>query len=127
VDSAPELGGSLRQVGATLIEIAQARLELGTIELAEERERLANQALAGITALVGLGVGLVLGTMALAWWVGPPNGVLVLGFAALVALVAAGLAVLRWQRIGRSRPALLHETLAQLRCDARALAGRPGP
>jgi uncharacterized membrane protein YqjE len=127
VDSAPELGGSLRQVGATLIEIAQSRLELGTIELAEERERLVHQALAGITALVGLGVGLVLGAMALAWCVGPPNGALVLGFASLAALVAAGLAIGQWQRIAHRRPALLHETLAQLRCDARALGGRPEP
>ena len=126
-DDAPELGSSLRQVGATLIEIAQARLELGTIELAEERERLAQQALAAVTALLGLCIGGVFGVLALAWWVGPPNGALVLGAAALAALATGGLAIRRWQVIARSRPALLHETLEQLRSDARALGGRTPP
>jgi uncharacterized membrane protein YqjE len=127
VDGAPELGGSLRQVGATLIEIAQTRLELGTVELAEERERLVRQALAAVIALVGLSLGLLFGVGALAWWVGAPNGVFVLALAALAALLAAALAARRVQAIARGRPALLHETLAQLRSDARQLAGRAGP
>lgn len=127
MDGAPELGGSLRQVGATLIEFAQTRLELGTVELAEERERLIGQALAAVTAVVGLGVGVVFGVLALAWWLGPPNGVFVLAAVALAALIAAAIGIGRWRGIARSRPALLHETLAQLRCDARELARRTEP
>lgn len=121
MDGAQDVGGSLRRIAATLIEIAQSRLELGATELAEQRERLAQQALAAACALFGLGIGLVFGVLALAWWVGPQHGPLVLAVAALVALVSALTAALRWQRLARERPPLLHDTLEQLRCDARLL------
>lgn len=122
MDEVQDVGGSLRRITATLIEIAQARLELGAVEVAEQRAHLAQQALAATCALFGLGIGLVFGVLALAWWLGPPSGALVLALAALVALVAALAAALRWQRLARERAPLLHDTLEQLRCDARLLA-----
>ena len=122
MDDAQDVGGSLRRIAATLIEIAQARLELGAVEVAEQRARLEQQALAASCALFGLGAGLVFGVFALAWWLGPPSGALVLGGAALIAFAGALTAALRWQRLARERAPLLHETLEQLRCDARALA-----
>jgi uncharacterized membrane protein YqjE len=126
VDDAPHAVGALRQVGATLIEIAQTRLELGAVELAEERERLLQQALAGLSAVIGVGIGLLFAVLALAWWVGPPNGAFVLAAAALAAWAAAALAIRHWRVIARGRPPLLHDTLDQLRCDARELAGGGG-
>lgn len=128
MNGAHEVGTSARRIAATLVEIACTRIELGATELAEERLRLVQQALAAILALWCLGVGLVLGVLALAWWVGPVYGPWVLGLAAVLALAAAGWGVLRWQRIVQHRPPLLHETLAQLRADAQALApSRPTP
>jgi uncharacterized membrane protein YqjE len=128
MNGAHEVGTSARRIAATLVEIACTRIELGATELAEERLRLVQQALAAILALWCLGVGLVLGVLALAWWVGPVHGPWVLGLAAVLALAAAGWGVLRWQRIVQRRPPLLHETLAQLRADAQALApSRPTP
>lgn len=122
MQAAHDLGSSARRVAATLVEIARTRLELGAVELAEERLRLAQQALAATLALFCLGVGLVLGVLGLAWWVGPEHRAAVLGASALAALVAATVAAAWWRRIVRTRGAPLQETLDQLRADAQALA-----
>lgn len=120
------LTGASRRIAATLIEMAGTRLELGATEIAEERLRLAQQFLAATLALFFLGVGLVLAVIGLAWWAGPADGARVLIAAALIAAVLAALAVAWWRRIVRQRPPLLHETLTQLRADARALT-TPAP
>lgn len=122
MDAAHDLGGSARRVAATLVEIARTRIELAGTELAEERLRVAQQTLAATLSLFCLGVGLVLAVIGLAWWAGPEHGAAVLGVGALVWLVAAAAAILWWQRLVTERPPLLHETLMQLRADARALA-----
>ncbi len=121
------LGGAARDIAATLVEIVHTRIELAGTELAEERLRVAQQALAATLALFGLGVGLVLAVLGLAWWAGPAQGALVLGAAALLCLAAAVLASLWWQRLIAQRPALLQETLLQLRADAQALARDHAP
>jgi len=122
VIDAPDFGAPVRRLAATLIDLARTRIELGATELAEERLRLAQQALAVLLALQALGVGVVLGVLGLAWWAGPQHGAAVLGAGAALALAGALAALLRWRRIQRARPPLLHDTLAQLQADARALA-----
>jgi uncharacterized membrane protein YqjE len=122
VDGAHDVGGSARRVAATVVEIARTRIELAGTELAEERLRIARQALAATLALFCLGVGLVLAVIGLAWWAGPDRGASVLGVGALVLLAAAIGAAGWWRRLVAQRPPLLHETLTQLRADARALA-----
>jgi uncharacterized membrane protein YqjE len=122
VDGAHDLSGSARRVAATIVDIARTRIELAGTELAEERLRIAQQALAATLALFCLGVGLVLAVIGLAWWAGPARGAAVLGVGALILLAAAGFAIARWQRLVAQRPPLLHETLMQLRADAQALA-----
>ncbi|HET9977333.1 MAG TPA: phage holin family protein [Burkholderiaceae bacterium] len=126
MEAAHDLGSSARRVAATLVEIARTRLELGAVELAEERLRLAQQALAATLALFCLGVGLVLGVLGLAWWVGPEHRATVLGASALLALAAAAAAAAWWRRIVRTRGAPLQATLDQLRADAQALATERG-
>lgn len=120
--SAHDLGGAARNVAATAVEIVRTRIELAGTELAEERLRLARQALAATLALFCLGVGLVLAVIDLAWWAGPAHGPIVVGIGAAVLLALAAAAVLWWQRLVHARPPLLHETLTQLRADAQALA-----
>jgi uncharacterized membrane protein YqjE len=120
--AAHELGGSARRVAATLLDVARTRIELAGTELAEERLRIAQQALAATLALFCCGVGLVLAVIGLAWWAGPDRGAAVLGIGALVWLAAAVGASVWWRRLVATRPPLLHETLAQLRADARSLA-----
>jgi uncharacterized membrane protein YqjE len=126
-DAAHDLSGSARRVAATIVEIARTRIELAGTELAEERLRLAQQAIAATLALFCGGVGLMLAVIGLAWWAGPDRGAAVLGAGALVLLAAAAGAVVWWQRLVASRPPLLHETLAQLHADARALAPQRTP
>jgi len=121
-NGSPGITGSARRMVATLVDIARARLELAATELAEERLRLARQALVASAVLFCLGTGLVLGILALAWWVGPAHGPTVLAGSALLLLIGAALGFLHWRRLARSRPPLLHETLDQLRADAAALA-----
>jgi uncharacterized membrane protein YqjE len=127
VIEAPDFGAPLRRLAATAVDAVRTRIELGATELAEERLRLAQQGFALLLALQALGVGLVLGVLGLAWWAGPQHGVAVLGAGAALALAGALAALLRWRRIQRSRPPLLHETLAQLQADARALAPEQAP
>ena len=122
MDAAHDLGGSARRVAATIVDIARTRIELAGTELTEERVRIAQQALAATLALFCCGVGLVLAVIGLAWWAGPERGASVLGVGALVLLTAATGAAGWWQRLVAQRPPLLHETLTQLRADARALA-----
>ncbi len=122
MDGAHDVGGSARRVAATVVEIARTRIELAGTELAEERLRIARQALAATLALFCLGVGLVLAVIGLAWSAGPDRGASVLGVGALVLLAAAIGAAGWWRRLVAQRPPLLHETLTQLRADARALA-----
>jgi uncharacterized membrane protein YqjE len=122
VEATQDLGGSARRVAATLVEIARTRLELGAVELAEERLRLAQQAMAAAIALFCLGVGVVFGVIGLAWWVGPEHGAAVLGASAVTALAVATLAAAWWRRMVHERRGPLQETLTQLRADAQALA-----
>jgi uncharacterized membrane protein YqjE len=127
VDGAHDLGGSARRVAATFVEMARTRIELAGTELAEERLRLAQQALAATLALFCLGAGLVLAVIGLAWWAGPVHGAAVLGVGALVLIAAAAAAIAWWQRLIAQRPPLLHETLTQLHADALALASDRAP
>jgi uncharacterized membrane protein YqjE len=113
-----------RRVAATLIELACTRIELGATELAEERERFARQAVLAALTLIGVTLALVWGVMALAWWAGPEGGAWVLGGASLAALVGTMAATAWRRRLLHSAPPLLHDTLTQLRADARALAQR---
>lgn len=115
-------GAGARRVAATLVDMARTRIELGATELAEERLRLARQALAATLALFCLGTGLVLAVLALAWWAGPDHAAALLAFSALLLLGLAASAWLRWQRLARDKPPLLQYTLEQLRADAQALA-----
>lgn len=123
----PPVGGSVRVITATLIEMLHTRLELAGTELAEERLRLAQQALATAVALFCLGAGLVLAVLAAAWWAGPQHAAAVLGAAALLLIAAAAGAMVWWRRLVAQRPPLLQETLLQLRADARALAPERAP
>jgi uncharacterized membrane protein YqjE len=127
MDAVQHSGGSVRGIAATLVEMLHTRLELAGTELAEERLRVAQQALATAVALFCLGAGLVLAVLAVAWWAGPEHAAAVLGAAALTLLGAAGGAMAWWRRLVAQRPALLQETLLQLRADAQALAPDRAP
>lgn len=123
--------GGLRQAAQHLlgsfVDLGRTRLELATVEIEEERLRLARMMVGAVVALFLLFVAVVL---AVAWIVllfdagqrSAALGVLCIGFA-----VAAALAARHWRRLGRERPGLLHATLEELRQDGAALAQPKAP
>lgn len=121
---APEAPGvAMQRLLATLLEIAQTRLDLAATEFAAERVHWAEQTLGAALALMACTGGVVLGVIALAWWCEPAQRVGVLaGGGALLVAIGAGL-VLHLRRQRRRHTPLLHDTLALLREDVAALRG----
>jgi uncharacterized membrane protein YqjE len=113
--------GSLGNMLATLIGIGRTRLELLTVELQEEFQRVAMLLLWGFVALLAGGLGLLFAglTLIFAFWDTHRTlaAVLVTAGFALVALVAGLL--LRRQIVGH--PRFLGATLRELEADAEAL------
>lgn len=122
-DQPAGLVDSARRLAGAVVESVGTRLELGATELLEARLNLAQRFIAAASALFLLGNGLIAALVALAWWAGPANGAWVLGGGAALLLLAAGGALWRWHWLARTQPPLLGDTMAQLRADARALAG----
>lgn len=127
MDPTAGLRGAAQQVVADLIEIGRTRLELATVEIEEERLRLARLWVGAAVTLFLVFVGIVLA----AGWVvlvcPPDQRALALGLLALGFLAAAGYSAWRWQRDAANRPPLLHATLAELRQDHDDLSRRDGP
>ena len=117
----PRLFETLRDVGVALLAIAHTRLGLASIELGEERDRLLQRALLGVTAVFALAMSAAVFTMLVVivfwdtWRVPVLTGFLVLyaGF---------GLwCVARLRALSRSAPALLEQTLSELERDIETL------
>jgi uncharacterized membrane protein YqjE len=121
-----DVASSASRMGATLLAMVHTRVELAAVEVAQERLRLAHQALAATLTLFAAGVGLVLTVLAVAWLAGPEHAAKVLAGSALSMIVLAIAMAWVWRALVRSRPSLLASTLEQLRADARMLAARGG-
>jgi uncharacterized membrane protein YqjE len=122
MDATAGLRGAAQQVLADVIEIGRTRLELATVELEEERLRLARLWVGATVTLFLLFVGVVLAAAWLVMWCPPEQRLLALGVLAFAFLAGAGAAAWRWQRMVATRPPLLQATLAELRRDERGLA-----
>lgn len=116
---------SLRAMLATFVTLAHTRLELVTVELEQEVQRLTGVLLWAIVGIFcgGLAVLMLSLTIVIAFWDG--HRLLAAGLVTLLFVgvaVAAGLVV---RHRLRTRPRLLSATIAELKQDARALGGRP--
>ena len=121
------LGGllhSLTQVVATLVAMAQTRLELLTTELQEEIHRAAAVLLWAFVALFAAGIGLFLLALAaiFAYW--DTHRVLVSALVTLAFFVIAAIAALCLRKQLRSRSRLLDATLSELARDKQRLDER---
>jgi uncharacterized membrane protein YqjE len=109
--------GSVKNVMATLVAIAQTRLELISTEVQEEIGRAANLLLWAFAALFAAGIGLFLGALVLifAFWDTHRLlvSLLVMGFFVLL----SGIAVVVLRTKLASRPALFAATIAELSRD----------
>lgn len=118
-------GSSLRdaaqQVLASLLDIGRTRLELVTVELEQERIRIARLWILATVSLFLLFVGLVLGAGWIVLLCEPQDRVLALGLLSLSFLLTAAVAAWYWRRLATGRPPLLSSTLDELRLDGAAL------
>ncbi len=116
--------GSLRRFGDSLIALLETRIDILSLEWAEERTNLVRLLLVVFAILGCLHLALVLGLVYVLLVVGEHHRVAVLGGAALVLLAAAaggGLALRGWLR---RRPPMFRTTVAELRKDRDWIRGR---
>ena len=119
----PDAGlfASLQRMLATLLTLAQTRLELLTVEIEEQLQRAASILLWSIAAIFfgSLTVLLLAITIVIAFW--DEHRLLAAGLVTATVAFAALIAVLSVRRQLRARPRLLAATAAELARDAAAL------
>jgi uncharacterized membrane protein YqjE len=116
--------GSLRRIGDSLLGLAQSRLQLFALELQGERLRLVDTLLWLSAGLVLGGIGLLLGTMALAlylWQTARFAGLLLM---AGVFLAAAAVIFWRVRVRVRKGPMPFADTIAEFKKDRACLQKR---
>lgn len=113
----------IRAIAASLLDLASTRLELASVEIEEERLRLASLMLCAVAALFFLALGIVLASLlvVLLCWNGPREWAL--GSLALLHLSLGSFAAWEWHRQRRSKPPLLGATIAEFRRDRAAIGG----
>lgn len=119
------LFAALKTLLATLVGIGKTRLELLSVELQEEKQRLAGLLASVLLAAFFLGVGIVLivAWVAVAFW---EQRVLVFGlFALLFLALAVLLATLAARAVRRGSP-IFRTSLAELQADLIELRGTGG-
>lgn len=112
---------SLTQVMASLVAIAQTRLELISAELQQEIQRVASVLLWGFVALFAAGIGLFLLALVVIFAFWDSHRVLVSVLVTLAFFAIALFAALRLNRQLKAHPRLLDATLSELARDAQRL------
>lgn len=116
------LGVSVRRLAATLVAIAQTRLELLATELAEEKLRLGGLLAYAVAAFFFLGFGAVMVALLLTvlWW--DTHRLLGLGVFSAAFVLIGLIAALAAARRARQGSRLFAASLAELARDRDALA-----
>lgn len=119
--SSPKLIDSLRALASSSISMVQTRLELATVELSEEKNRLIRMALLGLVGLVFFGLALfaLTGLIVLLFW--DNYRVQALGALVVIYLLLGGGCLLAARNILRNSPSLFEATLAEIDKDRESL------
>ena len=117
--------GSARSMIGALLDLGQTRLQLATVEIEEERIRIADLLLWATAALFFIGLGIVFSALLLVLlcWNGPREWVL--GAFAVVFVGLGAWAAATWRHKVRTKPAFLSATLAELERDRAAFRAPP--
>ena len=115
---------SVRALAATLIFIAQTRLELLSTELEEQWVWLSSMLVWTVVALFCAGVGVVLATLFVVLVLWDTHRLLALGIPAILFLLGAALAWLVVRGKARAKPRLFAASLAELSKDRKELTPR---
>lgn len=115
------LFGSLAQLAATLVAVAQTRLQLLTTELQQEMYRIAGIMVWTVVAVLALGIGLFTAALVVVFIFWDTHRILasVLVTSLFFVIGIGALLVLRAKV--KSKPRLLEGTLAELATDANTL------
>ena len=120
-----ELGhliASLRRAAATLVAIAQTRLELLSTEVEEERARLAGILLQGYVTLGCLSVGILLLTLLFVLLLWDRNRIVAVAIPAFVFCAAGLRSLLRLRALLREKPRVFTASIDELAKDRAALS-----
>jgi uncharacterized membrane protein YqjE len=115
---------SMTRVFATLVALAQTRLELLTTELQEEVQRVAGVVVWALVALMAAMIGLLLGGLTIVFVYWDTHRVLAASLVTGAFFIFALIAVLLLVAKMNSRPRFLDATLSELARDRDALAKR---
>jgi uncharacterized membrane protein YqjE len=124
-DRARGLLDSVQHLGNSLLSLILVRLELLSLEIAQERFNLAWVAVVVFVALFCLQSGVTLAVLFFVLAVPSGDRLAAIGVAAAVLLVGAAIAVLWLRRWLRTRPPLFAATMAELQKDRERLGGKP--
>ena len=128
--SSPGGGGGLRaalaRLGAAGIELSRTRIELATLEFAEERERTTTRLVLMAAAASGFAFALLGASAFVVVWFWDTHRLLALGGLTLVYLLIGVVALVRLQAFQRSAPKPFATTLAELERDRDWLRERFG-
>lgn len=120
-DTSPKLFASLKKLAGTVVSMLQTRLELASVELAEEKERLLGTAFLGMLAvsLIGLSIMTLTALVVILCW----DTYRWQSLAVMAALYALGAAACLWKvrLLLRNAPPLFEATLAELDKDREIL------
>jgi uncharacterized membrane protein YqjE len=120
------VSGPVRRLGASLLALGRIRLELLSIEVQEEKERVAGLLLWSVLTALMVGFGAVFGAVFLtvALW-DTQHRLTALGMSALLFVGLALVGAMRLRRLVGAGSALFSSSIAELREDSAALRGDP--
>jgi uncharacterized membrane protein YqjE len=119
--SSPNFLESLRTFTGSLVSMVQTRLELATVELAEEKSRLLSMALMACFGLVFFGLAMITLSVLVAIMFWDTYRWQALGILVGVYLLACVVCLLVARNMLRHAPSLFEATLAEIEKDREAL------
>lgn len=117
----PKFLESLRNLTSSMVSMVQTRLELASVELAEERTRLMKVALLACFGLVFFGMALMTFTILVAILFWETYRWQAIGAIVVIYLVCMAACLLTARRMVRNAPPLFADTLAELDKDREML------
>jgi uncharacterized membrane protein YqjE len=118
------LGGATARLGASLLGLVRSRLELASVELAEERDRVQYQVGSLFVAIALFLFALLFAALWVVVYFWDTNRLTAIAGVAIV-FAAAGAALLMWRsQAARAAPMPFAATIAEFERDRAALAGR---
>lgn len=118
------LTGRLRAIGASVVALVGARLELIAVEVQEQHERARRQLLLVVLAAMFLATGMLLAAMLVVLLFWDTHRLLAAGAVTALYLGAAGVALAQLRQLQERHASPFAATLAEFAADAKQFFGR---